>query len=127
MFQLRYDEKNNLVTATTSDTYDATSAKEQMQQIISIPNLPEKIRVLRIYKDLTFSLTHTEVKEHFTYVQEQLNSTNIKYCFLAIVTDDPRNTALGMLYQSNKTKGTCYYEVHVFSTEEAATDWLVNI
>lgn len=126
MFQISYDEVSNMVTAITSRTYDAEAAKEQMHQIINIPNLPEKIRVLRIYRNVTFSLAQTEVKEHFAYVQNQLNNTHLKNCFLAIVTDDPRNTALGFLYKSNKTAGSCIYLAHVFSTEEAATKWLME-
>lgn len=114
------------MTAITSGAYDAETAKEQMHQIIDTPNLPEKIRVLRIYKKTTFSLTPSEVNEHFAYVQNQLNKTHIKNCFLAIVTDEPLNTALGFLYKSKKTTGNCSYTVHVFSTEEAATQWLIG-
>lgn len=124
MFQIFYDEDSNIVTAITSSVYDAEIAKEQMHQIISIPNLPEKVRVLRIYRNVTFRLTPTEAKEHFAYVQNQLNNTHIKNCFLALVTDDPLNTALGFLYKSNKTAGSCFYLAHVFSTEKAATKWL---
>ena len=121
-----YDEESNIVTAITDGAYDAASAKEQMHRIIEVPNLPETIRVLRIYRNVTFSLTPGEVKEHFAYVQNQLNKTHIKNCFLAIVTDDPLNTALGFLYQSNKSTGCCFYLAHVFSTEEAATHWLME-
>ena len=126
MFQISYDEGSNIVTAITSDAYDAQIAKEQMHQIIDIPNLPETIRVLRIYRKVSFSFTPAEVKEHFDYVQNQLNNTHIKNCFLAVVTDNPLNTALGFLYQSNRTTGSCFYIAHVFSTEEAATKWLMG-
>ena len=126
MFQMFYDEDSNILTAITSSEYDAKIAKEQTHQIINTPNLPEKIRVLRIYKNVTFRLTPDEVSEHFAYVQNQLNNTHIKNCFLAIVTDVPLNTALGFLYKSKKTVGNCSYRVKVFSTEEAATQWLIE-
>lgn len=126
MFQIFYDENSNIVSAITSSVYDAEIAKEQMHQIINLPNLPEKIRVLRIYRNITFSLTPAEVKEHFVYVQNELNNTHIKNCFLAIVTDDPVSTALGLLYKSNKSAGNCFYLTHVFSTEKAATKWLME-
>ena len=125
MFQIFYDEASHLVTAITTGEYDAEIAKEQMHQILSIPNLPEKIRVLRIYRKVTISLTAGEVSAHFAYVQNQLNETAIKSCFLAIVTDMPINTALGYLYKSNQTLGSCFYQAHVFCTEEAAKQWLM--
>ena len=126
MFQLNYDKVNNIVTALTDGAYDTAIAKEQMHEVISVPALPEKIRVLRVFKNVTFSMNPDEVREHFAYVQQQLNKTHIKQCYLAIVTDAPLNTALGFLYQSNKTTGSCYYSVMMFSTEEAATQWLMH-
>ena len=126
MFQVFYDEESHMVTAITSSAYDAEIAKKQMRQILALPNLPEKLRILRIYRNVSFRFTPAEVKEHFAYVQNHLNNSPIKNCFLAVVTDDPLNTALGFLYKSNKTAGSCSYQVQVFSTEEAAREWLME-
>lgn len=126
MFQLSHNEDSRIVTATTTGDYDASIAMEQMHQILGIPNLPDKIRVLRVFSSATFRLTPSDLKEHFSYVQQQLNKTHIKKCYLAMVTDIPLNTALGLLYQSNQTAGSCHYLAKAFSTEEAATQWLME-
>lgn len=126
MFQLHYDDRQNLVTAITIGEYDAVLAKEQMHQIIAIPELVETVRILRIFKQVTFNMTTDEVREHFAYVQKCLDNTHIKNCFLAVVVDTPINTALGFLYRANQLTGKCQYVVNVFSTEKAATQWLME-
>ncbi len=131
MLQLSYDAATKVVTAITSEEYNTAIAQKQMQEIISFhalqtdPLEDADLRVLRIFSEVTFRMTRNEVKEHFAYVQEYLNNTHIKKCILAIVTDIPLNTALGFLYQSNQTSGSCCYIVKVFSTQEAATEWLM--
>ncbi len=125
MFQLSYDAQSCLATAITTGEYDSDIAKKEMHEIIALPNLQDKLRVLRIFSNVTFEFDPNEVNEHFAYVQDCLNKTHLKTCLLAIVTDKPLNTALGFLYQSNQSSGSCHYTVKVFSTQEAAIAWLL--
>ncbi len=127
MFSLNYNTKKNLITATTlGGNFDPVTAQDQIAQILSLTGLGEKVRILRIFSEINIFGNLNDVKEHFSYVQNCLNKTNIKECFVAVVTDEPLSTAMAVIYQSNPSKGNCFYKVQVFCTREAATAWLME-
>lgn len=97
--------------------------KEILDYIISTKNNKELPRDLKIITDASQASYNFSYKELQNIVIENKKSLK-QYNSItdAIVVTDPNTTAISMLYQElEKTKK---YKFKIFSTKEAALDWL---
>lgn len=82
-------------------------------------------RTLKIITDATKASFNFSIDDLEIILDENYKSLE-KYNYIidAIIIDNPKNTAISMLYQ--ELAKTNKYKFGVFSTIEAATEWLAN-
>lgn len=82
-------------------------------------------RTLKIFTDSSQAIFNFSIQDLNTIMEENLKSLMNYDCIIdAIIVDNPKNTVLTMLY-AELTK-TNKYKFKIFSTKEAALNWLLK-
>ncbi len=80
-------------------------------------------RTLKIFTDSSDAIFNFSIEDLNIIMEENLKSLKNYSCIIdAIIVDNPKNTVLTMLYA--KLAETKKYKFKVFTTKEAALDWL---
>lgn len=100
--------------------------REILDYIISTKENDSFPRVLKIITDTNNANFNFEINDLEKIIIENEKSLK-KYDFIfdAIIVDNPKNTAISMLYQELGKNDR--YKFDIFSTREAALNWLENL
>ena len=88
--------------------------------LVNEENLPE---VLRILEDATDSVVSFGVRD-FEKLADRINKVSEKFKIIkhAVIHNSPKNTAFTLYFKNNYVNNR--YKLEVFSTFEAASNWL---
>ncbi|MFA5298019.1 MAG: hypothetical protein WC389_07405 [Lutibacter sp.] len=100
--------------------------KEILDYIISTKENNSFPRLLKIITDTNDANFNFDINDLEIIIAENEKSLE-KYDYIidAIIVDNPKNTAISMLYQKLGENGK--YKFEVFSTKKAALNWLENL
>lgn len=109
-----------------SQFIDDVTLKEIVDYIIATKNNTTYPRNLKILTDATRALMKL-VPDDLKVIVSENNKSIEKYNYIidAIVIDKPKETAISLLYQEMAKNSK--YRFQVFSTREAAIEWLTNV
>jgi hypothetical protein len=106
-----------------ADYNDEVTAKEVIDYITATKVNKKYPRVLKIISDTRNSSFNLSIEELNSIVEENFKSLeNYSKIIDAIIVDDPKTTVLTMLYKQFSKNDK--YKFEIFSTKEAALNWL---
>lgn len=118
--QFIYQNSSDIIQVKERSEINLTSIRAGFRQIRSDHSLPRRLKVLIDARETCINVHPGNVGE---IIDETVDGcTRFQQLKEAIVLSNPRDTAMAMLIS---TANRCYnYQLGVFSTLEAALDWL---
>ena len=120
MIEKKFDSYGVYLWVKNSPTINLENMFSSSDFLMNEENLPE---VLRVLEDATDSVVTFSVRD-FEKLADRINKVSEKFRLVkhAVIHNSPKNTAFTLYFKDNYINNK--YKLEVFSTFEAATNWL---